>query len=165
MSDCLMRKYRAVSLEELYNVKKAKNSHGICTIIKSEYKRRLYFNESHKVRQKVLSNLKLLNGIGEVTEGNLRREGYNTIKDLCQEPCYYSQARALLDEVYRSNPPRLVDLLSRKLAKSDPLVFLCSSLYDKENILAIDIETMGLGNVPVVLFGIGRIFHDSFCLT
>ncbi len=37
-------------------------------------------------RSKILKDLKLIYGIGEVTERVLKSEGYNTIEDLCRHP-------------------------------------------------------------------------------
>ena len=44
-------------------------------------------------RKKILSNLKLIYGIGDVTELNLKKEGYRTIEDLMNHPRFGSEVK------------------------------------------------------------------------
>ena len=52
--------------------------------------RKISLNTLTQIPQgKILSNLKLIYGIGDVTELNLKKEGYRTIEDLMNHPSFW----------------------------------------------------------------------------
>lgn len=93
------------------------------------------------------SDLKLVFGIGSVTAGMLKNEGYETLSDLCRHPRWSRAARELLRIIEKRDIGRL-----QKYGASD-LELL--SFYRPEDLTFVDIETVGLYYMyPVFLIGV-----------
>jgi len=111
----------------------------------------------------LLSDLRLLFGIGARYADRLRADGYDTIDSLRSHPRWGTASAALLDrwgtpfdpiEVYRT--------LARWLPASSPGFLRLLSLISPSDLLFFDLETLGLGGAPVILAAIGRFEPDGF---
>lgn len=104
-------------------------------------------------RGRVLSDLKLVKGIGPSREQKLKRKGYGDLRDLANHRSWGEKASRLLDriedcdeETYRA--------VNRWRSGSDPLCLTASGLYDATDVALLDIETLGLTNQPIILLGL-----------
>jgi len=66
--------------------KELKTKKGVCYHIENQDRISLKVINPEQERKKILSDLKLIYGIGEVTEWILKEEGYKTIEDLTEHP-------------------------------------------------------------------------------
>lgn len=104
-------------------------------------------------------NLKLLPKIGIKTEENLKKQGFTTIESLLNHDSHKSNARDFLENMDNMSFSEVIDLLNRnKYGKAckDNLI-KCVSIPDRENFKFMDIETLGLSNVPIILIGVAEI--------
>ena len=111
----------------------------------------------------LLSELRLLYGIGERYTRRLRAEGFASIPELRDHPRWGAAASALLADwgapvdagaVYRS--------IDRWLPAGDPLHLHSLGLFPTEDLLFFDLETLGLGGSPIFLAAVGRFVDDGF---
>jgi uncharacterized protein len=104
-------------------------------------------------RTALLSNLRLLRGIGAGTEQKLRRAGYRSIEDLLAHKRWHDRAKRFLEIVDSGDPCTIQKELWHWLPKSHPLNLHISAFTDVERLVALDIETLGLFSRPIILFG------------
>jgi uncharacterized protein YprB with RNaseH-like and TPR domain len=111
----------------------------------------------------LLAELGLVYGIGPQYTAKLREEGYASIPELCDHPRWGGASNALLAHwgtpldpgaVYRS--------LDRWLPSADPLHLQWLGLLPSEELLFFDLETLGLGGLPIFLAAVGRFVDGSF---
>lgn len=98
----------------------------------------------------LLFNLKLIKGIGPVTETRLHEQGIANVSDLLEHPRWGNHARYIknLIEQQRVKELQLMGAKDRELL----------SYFDPEDILFLDIETTGLwASQP--LFLVGLLYH------
>ena len=104
-------------------------------------------------------NLKLLPKIGIKTEQNLKKQGFDTIESLLNHDSHKENAKIFLDKFNEMSFLEILDLLNSnrygKECKNN--LIKCVSLPDAENFKFMDIETLGLSNVPLILIGVAEI--------
>ena len=104
-------------------------------------------------------NLKLLPKIGIKTEENLKKQGFDTIESLLHHDSHKENAKNFLENMEDMSFMEIIDLLNQnRYGKScrDNLI-KCVSIPDYENFKFMDIETLGLSNVPIILIGVAEI--------
>ena len=104
-------------------------------------------------------NLKLLPKIGIKTEENLKKQGFDTIESLLHHDSHKDNAKSFLENMEDMSFMEIIDLLNQnRYGKScrDNLI-KCVSIPDYENFKFMDIETLGLSNVPIILIGVAEI--------
>lgn len=157
LKEKLLEKYKGKALEDVIEGEDFKTEKGICYHIENQGKISLEIINPDKARKKILSDLKLIYGIGEVTEHILKGQGYKTVEDLIGHPRFGSEAARFLEIVNRCDTYQIVDWMGRWLPKSHPLVLYSSALRKKEDFTVLDIETMGLFSRPIILFGVAQV--------
>ena len=153
----LLKKYRGKTLDEVTGGKELETESGVCYQIEYQKRITLKLVDPEYARERMLSELRLIRGIGEVTQGILKEEGYGTIKDLAAHPRFRSEAGRFLEVLDRCDAARLLDWIGYWLPKSHPLVLYASGYYRREDFVVFDIETMGLTARPIILLGVGQI--------
>ncbi len=92
----LVKKYRDIDLEDAIPGKVVSNEQGECYAVSasctSNFKKATY-EDSRRI---IISDLKVLSGIGSVRELALRQQGYNTIEDLMNHPIWKDEARKFM---------------------------------------------------------------------
>ncbi|HDH41859.1 MAG TPA: exonuclease [Candidatus Altiarchaeales archaeon] len=152
----LLREYQDKSLEEVIPGETISNDRGACYYIQHKHDVSIQKADLEKSRQVICSNLKLIYGIGEVRERELKQQGYNTIYDLMRHPRWRDEAGKFLEAFESRDTRTLQDLLWRWLPRSDPLLLYLAGIHDKNDFIIFDIETMGLFGRPIILLGIAR---------
>lgn len=152
----LLEKYKGVLLEKAIQGERFKTEEGSCYYIKKQEKINIKMINPEKAKERILSNLKLIYGIGKVTEYFLKKEGYRTIEDLRQHPRFGREGSRFL-ETFNKNRSEIINWVERWLPKSHPLMLCASGLWRKEDFIILDIETMGLFNRPIILLGVARV--------
>jgi uncharacterized protein YprB with RNaseH-like and TPR domain len=160
----LCEKFEGKKLEDSIAGKVVSNDQGECYEISetcSSVFNRKSFEES---RQLIISNLKILYGIGPVWEHRLKQLGYKTIEDLQSHPVWKKSACAFMKTLETKDVSLIQNCLWTRLAKSDPLLHLLAGFCDNdEDFAIIDIETLGLSERPIVLLGLAHPGKDHVC--
>jgi len=106
----------------------------------------------------LISELRLLYGIGTRYSERLREAGYTTIDSLRAHPRWGRTSADLLDRW--GSPPNAVEVyrtLSRWFPSSSPLFLALLGLIPPESFLFFDLETLGLSGSAVFLIAVGRL--------
>ncbi len=160
----LMRDHEGTALEDLIDGNEVINDSGTCYDI--ENRSTLKFNtlDQEKAREKILSDLKLLNGIGEFREQKLRSEGYKSIEDLVEHDKFGKEASECLKIINGSDKCNITDWISEWYPKSHPMSLFSSSFAENEDFIFLDIETLGFCNVPIILLGVAKVHGNEICV-
>ena len=106
-------------------------------------------------KERLISNLKVVDNIGERLETKFRGRGVNTIKDLRWNVKHFSDACKLLELIERKDFMTLIK--NKKIFDLD--VSFC---FKASDFLFLDIETLGLYFEPVILVGLGNYRDNDF---
>ncbi len=153
----LLKKYKGKKLEEVVKGEELNTKEGTCYHIENQDRIELKVINSEDAKKRIISDLKLIYGIGKVTECILKEEGYKTIEDLTEHPYFGPEAKKFLELLNKYNTCQIVDWITHWFPKSHPLVLYASGLHNKEDFIFFDIETMGLFARPIILFGVAQI--------
>jgi uncharacterized protein YprB with RNaseH-like and TPR domain len=161
----LVRKYKDKNLDAAIPGKVVSNDQGDCYAISatcvSEFKKAAY-DESRRL---IISDLKLISGIGPVRECALKQQGYTTIEELENHPLWKKPAKDFMRLINARDVASTQDWLWQRLPKSHPLVHYLAGFCNDEDFAIIDIETLGLSESPIVLLGIARPGKKFVCIS
>jgi uncharacterized protein YprB with RNaseH-like and TPR domain len=148
-----LKKYEGVKLEEAIRGTPVSNEIGECYLIESSSDFSLSRIDRDRARKALLSNMRLLRGIGAGTEQKLRKAGYHSIEDLLGHQRWRGEAGRFMSIVDSCDACTIQDELRHWLPRSHPLNLHLTAYTDIERLVALDIETMGLFSRPIILFG------------
>ncbi len=162
----LLNKFEDYSFDDLKGYNTVNTDYG--EIVKITDIQPIMFNlKDEAYRKQIKKNLKLIPGIGVVKESKLKSDGFNTIDDLINHEKYCDKACEILEDIDNLEVPNLVNLIKNntytKECKLNLINLAC--LFDKEDFKFMDIETLGLSNVPIILIGIAEIKNNSIIST
>ena len=162
----LMNKYKDWDLLDIDGSQVIENIYG--ETLKITRRERIDFSlkdKKEEIKEELASNLKLIPGIGVQTERKLKENNYNTVYDLLDNKKYRNKAQNLIDDIeincfvkeynLLKDLSRYTEKQSNNLQKNKSLKALSS--LDPFNLKFMDIETLGLSNVPIILIGIAEI--------
>ena len=152
----LLRTYRGRTLPEVLPGERVSNVHGSCLRLETACQGSISTFQVERTRAMLFSDLRLLYGIGEVTQQRLKKEGVRSVLDLLDHPLWGGQARELVGLVDRADTVPLQKWLWRWLPKSHPEALSLAGLHDRGDFLMLDIESMGLFGRPIILIGLAR---------
>jgi len=153
----LLEKYEGQKVEDVLNGEEHITEMGPCYCLSDQDEVDLQKPDPDEMKGKLLSDLKLIFGIREKTESKLKRKGYKTIQDLITHPRFQSQAKEFLEIFEGCDLFNIIDWIGKRFPKSHPLMLYASGLYDKEDFVFLDIETLGLFTRPIILFGVAHV--------
>jgi hypothetical protein len=116
-----------------------------------------------KSRQIIISDLKIIPGIGPAREQALKEQGYTTIEALKNHPIWKKPAREFLKLMDAKEVGPAQNWLSKRLPKSHPIVHYLAGFCKDEDFAIIDIETLGLSERPIILLGIANLGKKRIC--
>ncbi len=160
----LLERYRGKDIEDVLNGEVIRTKMGACYHLSYHDEVDLTKPDPEEIRRRILSDLKLIYGIREVTERRLKEEGYKTIEDLAEHPRFGNKAKEFLNIFNKYDICNIIDWIGQRCPKSHPLMLYASGLYDKEDFVFLDIETLGLFTRPIILFGIAHISEDRMLI-
>ena len=108
-----------------------------------------------RTKKNLMQNLKLVYYIGEYIEQQLIRRGIKTLNDLLFHLKYRKSAREVLRLINNKNYKKL----SCNKYVYDLDVLFC---FDIEDLLFLDIETLGLYDSPIIIVGLGFFKEGKF---
>ena len=159
----LSRKFEGKSLEEAIQGKVVSNEHSECYCIYELHNLKFKKPSFEESREMLLSELKLLPGIGPARELTLKNQGVKTIEALVQYPKWRRSAKEFVQLVDSKDVLALQDFLRGSLPKSHPLSHYLAGFCRNEDFAIIDIETMGLFGRPIILVGVANVEKNRVC--
>lgn len=160
----LINKYQDKELSEVIEGSENDTSFGKVFTINQEMKLDLKKFSREKAKEKMLSELRLIYGIGDTKKKYLRGRGYHTIEDLVYHPNFSKEAKYCVDLIESMDTKKIMDTISHWLSKSDELVYCCSGFHEKEDFVFFDIETLGLFNRPIILIGLAKFNGENLSI-
>jgi uncharacterized protein len=152
----LMDDYQYKKLDDLKNGKEIETFYGACYQFKTHEKLEIKTINEKMVLDRILCDLKLIRGIGESKEEKLKKKGFETLDDLTSHPSFREEATELLEIVFKGDLSLLSSAVSSRYSPSHPLQLFISCIPGTDNLLFMDIETLGLVDVPLILIGIAE---------
>ncbi|KAF5063445.1 RNase_H superfamily protein [anaerobic digester metagenome] len=157
----LLKEHEGDSVEDFFDGEELETKYGPCYKITNHTSLKLNTLKQDKAKNRILNDLKLLNGIGESRERTLNQDGYKNLRDLVEHPRFGESASTLLEVIDESDASRLSECISCRYPKSHPLMLCSSVFHETENLVFMDIETMGLKDVPLILIGVAEMSGDD----
>lgn len=159
----LIKKYQDKSLEDAISGRVVSNEQGECYSISASCTSNFKLASYDESRRHIISDLKVLSGIGPVSEQTLKRKGYKTVEDLKRHPRWKKQARDFMQIIDRKEVDSMQKLLWKRLPKSHPLLHYLAGFCQDQDFAIVDIETLGLSERPIILLGIAKPSKDHVC--
>ncbi|MHA2258731.1 MAG: ribonuclease H-like domain-containing protein [Promethearchaeota archaeon] len=154
----LVEQYRGKKLEELYQ-----ENHRIVENGMGKFIELIWEDDNFPcklklslTRTKLLHNLKIVHYIGEFIENRLKGRGIKTLKDLKYLNFRYRESA---NNIMSSIREKDYKALKKNRNIDDLDVGFCFNL---EDLLFLDIETLGLYNNAIIIVGIGYFKRDKF---
>lgn len=157
LKEKLLIENQGKSIDDLFKGEEIKTDNGTCYIIKNNSPLNFSTLSSKKAKEKILSDLKVLSGIGETREQKLKEEGYLSVEDLIDHEKFGREASQFLKIVCDQDKCEIEDWICRFYPKSHPLLLFSSSFSEIDDYIFLDIETLGLSNRPIILLGLAKV--------
>ena len=159
----LIKQYQGKSLKDAISGEVVSNEQGECYSISGSCTSNFKLAPYQESRQHIISDLKVLSGIGPVGEKALKRKGYKTIEDLKRHPRWKKQAVDYMELIDGKEVDSIQKFLWQRLPKSHPLLHYLAGFCQDQDFAIIDIETLGLSERPIILLGIAKPAKDHIC--
>ncbi len=156
----LLDRYDGCGLEGVFcNGREQATEGGTCYLLESRRPLDCPAFDRDRFQAAVCEDLTLVRGIGRATEQRLKRRGYRTFYDLMEHPKFRSDACRVAACIATGHSGGIMDLIGKRHAKSHPHVLGTAALFEPEEYVFLDIETLGLFSRPIILFGVGFLEH------
>jgi uncharacterized protein YprB with RNaseH-like and TPR domain len=159
----LIKQYKGKSLEDAISGKVVSNEQGECYAISDSCTSNFKLVPYQESRQHVISDLKVLSGIGPVGEQTLKRKGYETVRRLKAPSPLEKTSQRLHEMIDSKEVDSIQKWLWQRLPKSHPLLHYLAGFCHDQDFAIIDIETLGLSERPIILLGIAKPKKDHIC--
>jgi len=158
--------YEGTSLFESVGGRVHRGEYGECLVIEQVIPCSLPIPSPATAEEALLSELRLLFGVGHARERQLREEGYTSIGALLGHPRWGKAAQTLLQDWGQPlNPERVRATISHWFPASHSLFRQLLGLVQREGILFFDLETLGLGGTPIILVALARLAKANIQIT
>ncbi|MFX0105789.1 MAG: ribonuclease H-like domain-containing protein [Candidatus Hodarchaeota archaeon] len=153
----LIKHYRGKRLEDLFNNQYRVVENEMGEFIKFFWEEQDIPSEIDllKTQKKMIYNLKTVNFIGEYIERKLKQRGIYTLTDLKYNLNFSSSASKILDLIRNKD----YKILKTNRYINDLDVSFCFKI---EDLLFLDIETLGIIDSPIIIVGIGFFRNGQF---
>ena len=152
----LINEYKGENLQSSIPGKVISNEYGACYAISSICASEFKTAEYEVSRRLMISDLKLIPGIGPAREKALKQSGYTTVEKLADHPLWEKSAQDFMRIIDARDVQSIQERLSQRLPKSHPLAHYLAGFCNDGDFAIVDIETMGLSERPIVLLGIAK---------
>ena len=153
----LLERYKDKSFTDFKGVHTIDNDYGQALEIVNSKK--INFNlKDNEVERDLINDLKLVSGIGNKKEIALKDKGYDNLYKLQNHPKYSKKAGSLIDTINNQDFPDYFRLMKKSKEHN---TMMCAGKVDVEHLRFMDIETLGLKNVPIILIGIAYIENNK----
>ncbi len=156
LRELLLRECAGRSLLELYPGEVRETEYGPVLVLRERRPSPGFAPGPELGEAWILRTLRLLYGIGESTEMRLKLSGYTTLRDLLSHPRWAWQVERILQAVERRDLKALNQLVARWFPVSHPIALSLLGFVRPEELLFLDIETLGLYTEAIILIGLVR---------
>lgn len=153
----LMNEYEGVALEEALPGEVVCSEDGDCYRLTGSVPMEFPETDRLRIMNAIMQDLTLVYGVGKKTESLLKKRGTRTIGDLVHHKRFGRSAAECLDALSCDHPETIARLISRWHSPSHPLVMLLAGMYEKEDLVFLDLETLGFFSRPIILFGVAEV--------
>lgn len=158
----LLARYDGCSFDAVFcGGREHANEGGTCYLLESREFMSCPVFDQDRYQSAILEDLTLVHGIGKATEKRLKIRGYRTLHDLMEHPKFRSNARRVAECISSGSSGEIMELISKRHAKSHPHVLGTAGLHEPGDYVFLDIETLGLFSRPIILFGVGFLDHGQ----
>jgi uncharacterized protein YprB with RNaseH-like and TPR domain len=158
----LLAKHKKTRLEDLYDSEIQSNRHGKFLSITHTVPMTLKLHRLDNATDAILSELKLVFGIGPFTETRLKAGGVLRLADLVDHPRFGPVAAEIHARCANGDMSYIFNVLRRRVGASHPLSLAITGMLKRHELLFLDVETLGLSGSPVILLGAGRLTDGGF---
>ncbi len=159
--DTLLAQYQDVPFETVFSGSEISNDGGTCFSLESRQSLLCPVFDLDRFREELLGDLTLVRGIGQATRKRLNARGFRALTDLAAHPKFRSEARRVISRLSSGNSSEIMDLICSRHPKSHPLVLGTAGFHEPDELVFLDIETLGLFSRPIILFGVGKCEHGQ----
>ncbi|KQC04520.1 MAG: hypothetical protein APR53_10110 [Methanoculleus sp. SDB] len=157
LRDRLLARYRGSEIGDTFSGHEEETAAGPCFVITSTAPVEAPAPDPEAAARSLCSDLRLIPGIGPCTEAVLHSRGYYSIGDLCRHPRFHGHARDFCAILNSRDTGALLRHIACRHTASHPRALATSGFFRNEELVFLDIETLGLCSRPVILVGIGRL--------
>ncbi len=157
----LIEKHDGKSLEEVTPGTELVTERGTCYRVQTEARVGIHTIPPKQAKERLLSDFKLLPGIRETTEHALKERGYRSIADLVEHDRFGAQALHFLELVETRNSGELIEWVGRRFPRSYPLALQTSGFHTPDQLLFVDLETLGLFSSPIIIIGVAEAVDET----
>jgi uncharacterized protein YprB with RNaseH-like and TPR domain/DNA-directed RNA polymerase subunit RPC12/RpoP len=159
----LLKQYNGKALEDALDGETISNQHGECYSITASCTSNFKLATYEESRQHIISDLKVLPGIGPVREQTLKEQGYKTVEQLESHPLWKKPASNFMKLINKREIHSTQKWLWQRLPKSHPLLHYLAGIGEDQDFAIVDIETLGLSERPIILLGIAKPTKTCIC--
>lgn len=134
---------------------------GSCYLVETVERPSLQTISRPIAKEYLLSDLKLLHGIREATEAALKKSGYKSIDTLIEHARFGVQARRFIEIVDALDTAEMIEWIGKRFSKSHPLALHASGFHAPDELLFVDIETLGLYSSPIIVIGLAKLVDKA----
>lgn len=138
------------------------NERGTCYLVETVQRASLQTISRLIAKEYLLSDLKLLHGIRGATEVALKRSGYTSIDTLIEHTRFGAQARRFIEIVDALDTAEIIEWIEKRFSKSHLLALHASAFHAPDELLFVDIETLGLLLSPIIVIGFAKLVDEAF---
>lgn len=150
----LVRMYDGYGVEDVFNGAEEETAEGPCFVIQTREKFAVPHPSRQEVNRRFSSDLTMVRGIGRKTRETMTRKGCRSIEDLAVHRRFGKDARECLRTIGKGEIDEIISLVRRWYPASHPFALLTAALFDKNELVFIDLETLGFFSRPIILVGI-----------
>jgi uncharacterized protein len=160
----LIRKHKGESLEKAIPGEVLTNEQGQCYSISETCTANFKGISYEESRRVIISDLKVLAGVGPVREKALKELGYATVERLQSHPVWNKPAQEFMKIINAKKVELVQNWLWQRLSKSNPLLHYLAGFCEQNDFAIVDIETLGLSERPIILLGIAKPNRNNICI-
>ncbi|BBL61175.1 hypothetical protein MARBORIA2_13200 [Methanobrevibacter arboriphilus] len=159
----LLEQYQDQRLDDIEGSEIIENSSG--ETLKITKKEKIDFSiDKKEFENELFCDLKLIPKIGPATEKKLKEEGYKDISSLLEHEKYKEHAEEIIEKLENGSHIDKFNLI-RKNCNNKGKMLKCAGDLEYDSFKFMDIETLGLSNVPIILIGIAEMDKKGKSIT
>ncbi len=160
--EILLKDYKGTKIQDVFDGQFIENEFGSYFLVKKQTSCNLQFPDIETTKEKLYNDLKLVYGIKDKREKDLKKAGYHTLNHLTEHKNYGQDAKKVIRLIEKNKVNELWShLTNRYNSKSAQPALNLIAFFKPEDILIFDIESLGLFHRIIFLFGAAKIANNK----
>jgi hypothetical protein len=156
----LIHKFKGKCIEDVMAGQVVSNEQGKCYCVVHNHEMSFKRASYEKSKTQLLTDLKVMPGIGVVREQLLKNQGYKTIEDLKKHPIWRCTATEFLRLVKEKDVFALQERLRQRFPKSHPLIHYLAGFAMMMTLSYWMLKLWGCSGRPIILLGVADVTKD-----